>query len=140
MVVASSAIHSLHSAVFYPPLILNRAHLHRFCLDERKALERDCGFARLQSRLIRFETQTTCCKEPCPVPLALSPMPAPTPSPSEPGSVPDGEAAQNEPPRLKRHAHEPDPRAHQQKRSEFSAWITLLNHELITVMTSLITQ
>ncbi|XP_017326579.1 mdm2-binding protein isoform X3 [Ictalurus punctatus] len=94
------------------------AHYHgiEFCLDERKALERDCGFARLQSRLIRFETQTTCCKEPCPVPLALSPMPAPTPSPSEPGSVPDGEAAQNEPPRLKRHAHEPDPRAHQQKR------------------------
>ncbi|KAB5586992.1 hypothetical protein PHYPO_G00007840 [Pangasianodon hypophthalmus] len=94
------------------------AHYHgiEFCLDERKALERDCGFARLQSRLIRFETQTTCCKEPCPVPLALSPMPAPTPSPSEPGSVPDGEAAHNDLPHLKRRSREPDAHTHQQKR------------------------
>ncbi|XP_060777716.1 mdm2-binding protein isoform X2 [Neoarius graeffei] len=93
-----------------------RYHGIEFCLDERKALERDCGFARLQSRLIRFETQTTCCKEPCPVPLALSPMPAPTPSPSEPGSAPDGEAAHSEPPRLKRRCREPDTRTHKQKR------------------------
>ncbi|KAG7335880.1 hypothetical protein KOW79_000573 [Hemibagrus wyckioides] len=94
------------------------AHYHgiEFCLDERKALERDCRFARLQSRLIRFETQTTCCKEPCPVPLALSPMPAPTPSPSEPGSIPDGEAAHSEPPRLKRRSREPDAHTHHQKR------------------------
>lgn len=73
------------------------------------------------------------------MPLALSPMPAPTPSPSEPGSVPDGEAAHSEPPRLKRRCREPDTRTHKQKRSEFSAWIALLNDELITVMTSLIT-
>ncbi|KAF5901089.1 mdm2-binding protein isoform X1, partial [Clarias magur] len=94
------------------------AHYHgiEFCLDERKALERDCGFARLQSRLIRFETQTTCCKEPCPVPLALSPMPAPTPSPSERGSVQDTEAAQNEPARPKRRSRDPDVHTHQQKR------------------------
>ncbi|KAF7708434.1 mdm2-binding protein isoform X1 [Silurus meridionalis] len=94
------------------------AHYHgiEFCLDERKALERDCGFARLQSRLIRFETQTTCCKEPCPVLMALSPMPAPTPSPSEPASAPDGEAAHSEQLRLKRRSREPDTRTHQQKR------------------------
>ncbi|KAK3550563.1 hypothetical protein QTP70_000055 [Hemibagrus guttatus] len=97
------------------------AHYHgiEFCLDERKALERDCRFACLQSRLIRFETQTTCCKEPCPVPLALSPMPAPTPSPSEPGSIQDGEAAHSEPPRLKRRSRETDAHSHHQKRSVF---------------------
>ncbi|KAK2854993.1 hypothetical protein Q7C36_006862 [Tachysurus vachellii] len=93
-------------------------HYHgiEFCLDEQKALERDCRFARMQSRLIRFETQTTCCKEPCPVPLALSPMLAPTPSPSELGSMLDGEAAHGEPPRPKRRSREPDTHKHKQKR------------------------
>ncbi|CAB1321331.1 unnamed protein product [Coregonus sp. 'balchen'] len=57
------------------------SHYHgiEFCLDEQghKALDRDQGFVRLQSRLIRYETQTTCSKEPCPVPFALSPAPSP---------------------------------------------------------------
>ena len=90
----------------------------RFCLDQHKlsALDRDLGLARLQSRLIRFETQTTCSKEPCPLPFALSPAPlAPVPSPavpSEPGSVPDGESLlqlQNaDVARLKRRSREED--------------------------------
>ncbi|KTG31098.1 hypothetical protein cypCar_00004713 [Cyprinus carpio] len=48
-----------------------RSHYHgiEFCLDERKALERDRGFVKLQSHLIRYETQSTCCKEPSPVPV-----------------------------------------------------------------------
>ncbi|KAK0150762.1 Mdm2-binding protein [Merluccius polli] len=67
-------------------------HGLEFCLDKQRALDRDLGFARLQSRLIRFETQTTCSKEPCPLPFALSPAPVPSPAvTSEPGSVPDGE-------------------------------------------------
>lgn len=136
VVVASTVIHSLHPPVPFPNPVA--VCLLRFCLDERKALERDCGFSRLQSRLIRFETQTTCCKQPCPVPLALSPMPAPTPSPSEPGYVPDGEAAQNEPLRLKHRFHEPDAATQQQKRSAFSAWSTFLKDEMTTELTSLI--
>ncbi|XP_063155704.1 mdm2-binding protein [Candoia aspera] len=72
-------------------------HYHglEFCLDNRRALERDVEFAELQSRLIRYETQTTCTKESCPVPCALSPLPSPAVS-SEPGSVPDGESSQRE--------------------------------------------
>ncbi|XP_072536769.1 mdm2-binding protein [Salminus brasiliensis] len=89
------------------------SHYHglEYCLDERRALERDRGFVRLQSRLIRFETQTTCCREPCPLPLALSP--APTPSPAPP-SEPEGESLQNDPPQHKRRSREPD--THQYKR------------------------
>ncbi|NXJ05524.1 MTBP protein, partial [Odontophorus gujanensis] len=79
-------------------------HYHgiEYCLDNRKALERDLGYAELQARLIRYETQTTCTKECCPLPIVLSPLPAvlsPLPSPavlSEPGSVPDGESLQSE--------------------------------------------
>uniref|UniRef100_A0A8C1KGX1 MDM2 binding protein n=1 Tax=Cyprinus carpio TaxID=7962 RepID=A0A8C1KGX1_CYPCA len=73
-----------------------RSHYHgiEFCLDERKALERDRGFVKLQSHLIRYETQSTCCKEPTML--------------SEPGSVPDGEALHSEPPRLKHCSRETD--------------------------------
>ncbi|KAH0617467.1 hypothetical protein JD844_015741 [Phrynosoma platyrhinos] len=72
-------------------------HYHglEYCLDNRKALERDVGFAELQTRLIRYETQTTCTKECCPVPCALSPLPSPAVL-SEPGSIPDGESLQRE--------------------------------------------
>ncbi|XP_049488907.1 mdm2-binding protein isoform X3 [Panthera uncia] len=66
-----------------------------YCLDDRKALERDGGFSELQSRLIRYETQTTCTREGFPVPTVLSPLPSPAVL-SEPGSVPDGEAPQSE--------------------------------------------
>ncbi|KAM8785032.1 mdm2-binding protein [Rhynchonycteris naso] len=82
-------------------------HYHgiEYCLDDRKSLERDGGFSELQSRLIRFETQTTCTRESFPVPTVLSPLPSPAVL-SEPGSVPNGEALQGElrtePPRLKR--------------------------------------
>ncbi|XP_006879380.1 PREDICTED: mdm2-binding protein [Elephantulus edwardii] len=70
-------------------------HYHglEYCLDNRKALERDGEFSELQSRLIRYETQTTCTREGLSV---LSPLPSPAVS-SEPGSVPDGEALQSEP-------------------------------------------
>ncbi|ROI36369.1 Mdm2-binding protein [Anabarilius grahami] len=90
-----------------------RSHYHgiEFCLDEWKALERDRGFVKLQSRLIRYETQSTCCKEPCPVPFTLSPAPSPAVL-SEPGSVPDGEALHSEPPRLKRRSRETDLQQH----------------------------
>lgn len=90
-----------------------RSHYHgiEFCLDECKALERDRGFVKLQSRLIRYETQSTCCKEPCPVPFTLSPAPSPAVL-SEPGSVPDGEALHSEPPRLKRRSRETDLQQH----------------------------
>ncbi|MGH0141766.1 UNVERIFIED_CONTAM: hypothetical protein FKN15_074653 [Acipenser sinensis] len=73
------------------------SHYHgiEFCLDGRKALEKDKGFVKLQSRLIRYETHTTCTKESCPIPFALSPVPSPAVL-SEPGSVPDGEALQFE--------------------------------------------
>nr|XP_046192690.1 mdm2-binding protein isoform X1 [Oncorhynchus gorbuscha] len=88
------------------------SHYHglEFCLDEQghKALDRDQGFVRLQSRLIRYETQTTCSKEPCPVPFALSPAPSPAVL-SEPGSVPDGEALLNSDlPRIKRRSWDTD--------------------------------
>ncbi|XP_032172216.1 mdm2-binding protein isoform X2 [Mustela erminea] len=66
-----------------------------YCLDDRKALERDGGFSELQSRLIRYETQTTCTRESFPVSTMLSPLPSPAVL-SEPGSVPDGEALQSE--------------------------------------------
>ncbi|CAL8248448.1 unnamed protein product [Lota lota] len=88
-------------------------HGIEFCLDQQRALDRDLGFVRLQSRLIRFETQTTCSKEPCTLPFALSPAPVPSPAvPSEPGSVPDGESLmqlQNaDVARLKRRSREGD--------------------------------
>ncbi|XP_047698178.1 mdm2-binding protein isoform X2 [Prionailurus viverrinus] len=72
-------------------------HYHgiEYCLDDRKALERDGGFSELQSRLIRYETQTTCTREGFPVPTVLSPLPSPAVL-SEPGSIPDGEAPQSE--------------------------------------------
>ncbi|XP_012887689.1 PREDICTED: mdm2-binding protein isoform X1 [Dipodomys ordii] len=72
-------------------------HYHgiEYCLDEQKALERDGGFSELQSRLIRYETQTTCTRENFPIPTMLSPLPSPAVL-SEPGSVPDGEALQSE--------------------------------------------
>ncbi|KAM9626500.1 mdm2-binding protein isoform 2-T2 [Trichechus inunguis] len=72
-------------------------HYHgiEYCLDDRKALERDGGFSELQSRLIRYETQTTCTREGFPIPTVLSPLPSPAVL-SEPGSVPDGEALQSE--------------------------------------------
>ncbi|KAB0407549.1 hypothetical protein E2I00_019459, partial [Balaenoptera physalus] len=72
-------------------------HYHgiEYCLDDRKALERDGGFSELQSRLIRYETQTTCTRESFPVPTVLSPLPSPAVL-SEPGSVPDGEVLQSE--------------------------------------------
>uniref|UniRef100_H3B7H1 MDM2 binding protein n=1 Tax=Latimeria chalumnae TaxID=7897 RepID=H3B7H1_LATCH len=72
-------------------------HYHglEYCLDDRKALERDMAFAKLQSRLVRYETQTTCSRECCPIPYALSPLPSPAVL-SEPGSIPDGETLQNE--------------------------------------------
>ncbi|XP_004697722.2 mdm2-binding protein [Echinops telfairi] len=72
-------------------------HYHgiEYCLDGRKALERDGGFSELQSRLIRYETQTTCTREGFPMPTVLSPLPSPAVL-SEPGSVPDGEAVQRE--------------------------------------------
>ncbi|XP_034142800.1 mdm2-binding protein isoform X2 [Esox lucius] len=82
------------------------SHYHglEFCLDEQghKALDRDRSFVKLQSRVIRYETQTTCSKDPCPIPFALSPAPSPAVL-SEPGSVPDGEALLNSDlPRIKR--------------------------------------
>ncbi|XP_069322139.1 mdm2-binding protein [Eulemur rufifrons] len=72
-------------------------HYHgiEYCLDDRKALERDGGFSELQSRLIRYETQTTCTRESFPVPSVLSPLPSPAVL-SETGSVPDGESLQSE--------------------------------------------
>ncbi|NXX21908.1 MTBP protein, partial [Podargus strigoides] len=72
-------------------------HYHglEYCLDNRRALERDVACAELQTRLIRYETQTTCTKECCPVPAVLSPLPSPAVL-SEPGSVPDGESLQSE--------------------------------------------
>ncbi|RXM35694.1 hypothetical protein EOD39_3950 [Acipenser ruthenus] len=83
------------------PLLILRG----FCLDGRKALEKDKGFVKLQSRLIRYETHTTCTKESCPIPFALSPVPSPAVL-SEPGSVPDGEALQFEQKReLSKHKH-----------------------------------
>ncbi|XP_051263815.1 mdm2-binding protein isoform X1 [Dicentrarchus labrax] len=72
------------------------SHYHgiEFCLDNLRSLDRDQAFVKLQSRLIRYETQTTCSKEPCALPFALSPAPSPAVM-SESGSVPDGETLQN---------------------------------------------
>ncbi|XP_043339396.1 mdm2-binding protein [Cervus canadensis] len=72
-------------------------HYHgiEYCLDDRKALERDGGFSELQSRLIRYETRTTCTRGSSPGPTVLSPLPSPAVL-SEPTSVPDGEALQGE--------------------------------------------
>lgn len=80
----------------------------RFCLDNQRSLDRDQAFVKLQSRLIRYETQTTCSKEPCALPFALSPAPSPAVM-SEPGSVPDGETLQNaDVTRLKRRSWDTD--------------------------------
>lgn len=70
-------------------------HYHgvEYCLDHSKALEKDIGFGKLQSRLIRYETNTTCSREHCPVVYGLSPLPSPAVL-SEPGRAPDGEALQ----------------------------------------------
>ncbi|XP_071326550.1 mdm2-binding protein [Trachinotus anak] len=86
------------------------SHYHgiEFCLDDQRSLDRDQAFVRLQSRLIRHETQTTCSKEPCALPFALSPAPSPAVM-SEPGSVPDGETLQNaDVARLKRRSWDTD--------------------------------
>ncbi|XP_029307426.1 LOW QUALITY PROTEIN: mdm2-binding protein [Cottoperca gobio] len=86
------------------------SHYHgiEFCLDNQRSLDRDQGFVKLQSRLIRYETQTTCSKEPCALPFALSPAPSPAVM-SEPGSVPDGETLQNaDVARLKRRSCDTD--------------------------------
>ncbi|XP_070768501.1 mdm2-binding protein [Enoplosus armatus] len=86
------------------------SHYHgiEFCLDNHRSLDRDQGFVKLQSRLIRYETQTTCSKEPCALPFALSPAPSPAVM-SEPGSVPDGETLQNaDVARLKRKSWDTD--------------------------------
>ncbi|XP_074539642.1 mdm2-binding protein [Halichoeres trimaculatus] len=91
----------------------NRAsasHYHgiEFCLDNQRSLDRDQAFVKLQTRLIRYETQTTCSKEPCALPFALSPAPSPAVM-SEPGSVPDGETLQNaDVARLKRRSWDTD--------------------------------
>lgn len=69
-------------------------HGLEFCLDNLQSLDRDQSFVHLQSRLIRYETQTTCTKEPSFLPFALSPAPSPSVM-SEPGSVLDGETLQN---------------------------------------------
>ncbi|XP_061631814.1 mdm2-binding protein isoform X2 [Phyllopteryx taeniolatus] len=86
------------------------SHYHgiEFCLDNQRSLDRDQAFVRLQSRLIRYETQTTCSKEPCVLPFATSPAPSPAVM-SEPGSVPDGETLQNaDVARLKRRSLDTD--------------------------------
>ncbi|KAM6935717.1 mdm2-binding protein isoform 2-T2 [Lycodopsis pacificus] len=86
------------------------SHYHgiEFCLDNQRSLDRDQAFVKLQSRLIRYETQTTCSKEPCALPFALSPAPSPAVM-SEPGSVPDGETLQNaDVARLKRGSRDTD--------------------------------
>lgn len=75
----------------------SECHYHgiEYCLDDQKALERDGGFSELQSRLIRYETQTTCTRDSFPVPTVWSPLPSPAVL-SEPQSVPEGEALQGE--------------------------------------------
>ncbi|XP_053182339.1 mdm2-binding protein [Scomber japonicus] len=86
------------------------SHYHgiEYCLDNQRSLDRDQAFVRLQSRLIRYETQTTCSKEPSALPFALSPAPSPAVI-SEPGSVPDGETLQNaDVARLKRRSWDTD--------------------------------
>ncbi|XP_004850281.1 mdm2-binding protein isoform X2 [Heterocephalus glaber] len=76
-------------------------HYHgiEYCLDDRKALERDGGFSELQSRLIRYETQTTCTRDSFLGPAVLSPIPSPAVPvlvPAEPGSGSDGKPLQSE--------------------------------------------
>ncbi|XP_010707578.3 mdm2-binding protein [Meleagris gallopavo] len=117
-------------------------HYHgiEYCLDNRKALERDLGYAELQARLIRYETQTTCTKECCPLPVVLSPLPAvlsPLPSPavsSEPGSVPDGESLQSEfrteVLRLKRRSKDLDC-FHPKKRFECVSFVSKMLKEVV---------
>ncbi|XP_032771477.1 mdm2-binding protein [Rattus rattus] len=75
----------------------SECHYHgiEYCLDDQKALERDGGFSELQSRLIRYETQTTCTRDSFPVPTVWSPLPSPAVL-SEPQSVPEGDALQGE--------------------------------------------
>ncbi|KAM4028303.1 mdm2-binding protein [Anomaloglossus baeobatrachus] len=88
----------------------SECHYHglEYCLDDRKAIDRDVAVSELQSRLIRYETQTTCTRECCPVPFVLSPLPSPAVL-SEPGSVPDGESLQgSDPLRLKRRPRDLD--------------------------------
>ncbi|XP_076008681.1 mdm2-binding protein [Genypterus blacodes] len=88
--------------------VTSRFHGIEFCLDNQRSLDRDQTFVRLQTRLIRYETQTTCSKEPCALPFALSPAPSPAVM-SEPGSVPDGEMLQNaDVARLKRRSWDTD--------------------------------
>nr|XP_033789139.1 mdm2-binding protein [Geotrypetes seraphini] len=85
-------------------------HGLEYCLDNQKALERDIGISELQSRLIRYETQTTCSRECCPIPSVLSPLPSPAVL-SDPGSVPDGESlseVRTEASRLKRRSKDMD--------------------------------
>ncbi|KAM8870363.1 mdm2-binding protein [Spinachia spinachia] len=94
------------------------SHYHgiEFCLDNQRSLDRDQAFVKLQSRLIRHETQTTCSKEPCALPFALSPAPSPAVM-SEPGSVPDGETLQNaDVTRLKRRSWDADIGGHPRNR------------------------
>ncbi|XP_056300611.1 mdm2-binding protein [Pseudoliparis swirei] len=86
------------------------SHYHgiEFCLDNQRSLDRDQALVKLQSRLIRYETQTTCSREPCALPFTLSPAPSPAVM-SEPGSVPDGETLQNaDVARLKRRSWDTD--------------------------------
>uniref|UniRef100_A0A3Q2Y7M6 MDM2 binding protein n=1 Tax=Hippocampus comes TaxID=109280 RepID=A0A3Q2Y7M6_HIPCM len=94
------------------------SHYHGidFCLDNQRSLDRDQAFVRLQSRLIRYETQTTCSREPCVLPFATSPAPSPAVM-SEPGSVPDGETLQNaDVARLKRRSWDTDVGGYPRKR------------------------
>ncbi|XP_051921696.1 mdm2-binding protein isoform X1 [Hippocampus zosterae] len=94
------------------------SHYHGidFCLDNQCSLDRDQAFVRLQSRLIRYETQTTCSREPCVLPFATSPAPSPAVM-SEPGSVPDGETLQNtDVARLKRRSWDTDVGGYPRKR------------------------
>ncbi|XP_068179800.1 mdm2-binding protein [Antennarius striatus] len=86
------------------------SHYHgiEFCMDNQRSLDRDQAFIKLQARLIRHETQTTCSKEPCALPFAHSPAPSPVVM-SEPGSVSDGETLQNaDVARLKRRSWDVD--------------------------------
>ncbi|XP_068616526.1 mdm2-binding protein [Brachionichthys hirsutus] len=86
------------------------SHYHgiEFCMDNQRSLDRDQACVKLQARLIRYETQTTCSKEPCAIPFALSPAPSPAVM-SEPGSVSDGETLQNaDVARLKRRSWDAD--------------------------------
>uniref|UniRef100_A0AAY4CT42 MDM2 binding protein n=1 Tax=Denticeps clupeoides TaxID=299321 RepID=A0AAY4CT42_9TELE len=99
----------------------SRYHGIEFCLDEQHALERDRALVRLQSRLIRYETQTTCSRELCPVAMALSPAPSPAVL-SDPGSVPDGESlSQADAPRLKRRSRDAEVPSYPHKRTSSSS-------------------